>query len=586
MNAVMKGSPAAIRILTGMALFASAAGPAPSARCADGGPIYGIHDFEPRPDGFLSVLEAGGARGTVTATEAVGHDATNLSGKDYRPVSSRGHTVIVRLNNGYGSAGTIPLKAEWDHFAARCAHFAAASQGATLWVIGNETNLWGEWPAGTGGYRSYISPEDYAACFRKVYQAIKAVRPAHLVIPQALAPFAGPYGSAADHDAMPIDHVTYMRRMMDAIRASGGVDGVAIHVPSRGYQRSDVLSTAKVNGNSWSFFTYKDWLERGIPSALWDLPVHVTESNGYFYWKGGHPEDPSKTYAAGWVQAVLLEIDRWNHNEAVVDGKPSIRCLDFYRWCATCDGWNIDGAPQKAQILADLKEAVGYDLRWEPRGAPPAVPFTLAIGRKTPPQDKDEPTYRGVWRSYRFEVHGPSPVPVTFELTGKASAGADDDDARLLVDADSPADATTWNTAQALSGDRDQGATTTVRFTRTLAAGSHVLRLQIDGTPFIETIEARAAFFRRGDASGDGAVDISDAVFLLFHLFGQGIPPSCLDAADSNDDGAVDLSDVMSLLAALFLDGPALPPPAVCGLDPTSDPLGTCEQSSCLQADG
>jgi hypothetical protein len=223
---------------------------------AQGRHLYGIHDFEPRPDGFLSRLEARGVRGVVTATEAVGSNPADRTGKDYRPVSSRGHTVIARLNNGYFPNGTIPLRERWNDFAQRCASFVAASQGCSLWVIGNETNLAGEWPQDARGYRSYISPEAYADCFRRVYDAIKAVRPSHLVLPQALAPFAGPYGAGADHDGMPIDHITYMRRMLDAIRASGGIDGIAIHINSRGYARSDIFSTRKVNGNFWSFFVY------------------------------------------------------------------------------------------------------------------------------------------------------------------------------------------------------------------------------------------------------------------------------------------------------------------------------------------
>ena len=40
----------------------------------------------------------------------------------------------------------------------------------------NETNLAVEWPS-SGGYASYVSPEDYATLFRKVYDSVKAVRP-------------------------------------------------------------------------------------------------------------------------------------------------------------------------------------------------------------------------------------------------------------------------------------------------------------------------------------------------------------------------------------------------------------------------
>jgi hypothetical protein len=546
--------------------------------------IYGIHDFEPGPDELTSVLEQEGVRGAITATEAVGSNPADASGKDYTRLANRGHLVIARLNNGYGAAGTIPPRSRWNDFAARCANFAAASRGCTLWVIGNETNLWGEWPE-EDGFRRYVSPEDYADCFRRVYNAIKARRPSHQVLPQALAPFAGPYGASATHDAMPIDHVTYMRRMLDAIRASGGIDGIAIHINSRGYSRSDVFSTQQVNGNYWSFFCYKDWLQRGVPPQLRDLPVYATESNGYYFWKGGHPEAPARTYEPGWVQAVLVEVDRWNHNEAVLQGLPEIRSLNFYRWCAFCDGWNIDGAPVEGQILADLAQAASFDLEWDERPEAPEGSFTLAIGRRPPPQEKEDLPYRGVWRSYPFRVGGASAVPVTFELTGAARAEGDDEDARLLVDADDPADDASWNTAAALDGSRDQGATATARFARTLAPGLHSLRIQVDNRPFIErvvvTVPQPAPRFRRGDANSDALVDLSDAVAVLFHLFGGGAGIGCLDAADADDRGSVELTDAVLVLQFLFRRGPSPAPPLGCGEDTTADALAPCADAGC-----
>ncbi len=547
--------------------------------------LYGIHDFDPRPDSFLSRLEGNGVRGTITATEAVGHDPADRSGKDYGPLASRGHRIIARLNNGYFPHGTIPLPEKWDDFARRCANFVAASSGCTIWVIGNETNLSGEWPS-DGGYRRYIAPEAYADCFRRVYDRIKAVRPTHRVIPQALAPFAGPYGAGADHDGMPIDHVTYMRRMLSAIRSSGGVDGVAVHINSRGYSRADVFSEQKVNGNWWSFFCYKDWLERGMPSSMWSLPVYATECNGYYFWKGGHAEAPHETYEPGWVQTVLLEVDRWNHNEALAYGRPVIHSVSFYRWCASCDGWNIDGAPQEGQILADLEEATGYRLAVPERGSELSAPFELVIDQTTPPLDKNEPPYYGVWRSFPFRVTGSSPVDVMFMLRGTAQEEGDDDDARLLLDGDSPTDDATWNSEAALDGSRDRGSVAEAVFTRTLSPKRYVLRLQIDSTPHIDrivvTLPNAAAPFRRGAAAGAAALDIADAVFILSYLFAGGSCPSCLDAADANDDGAIDIADAVAVLRHLFGGHGDLPAPAeACGPDPTPDDLGCDSFPAC-----
>lgn len=83
--------------------------------------------------------------------------------------------------------------------------------------------------------------------------------------------------------------------------------------------------------------------------------------------------------------------------------------------------------------------------------------------------------------------------------------------------------------------------------------------------------------FRRGDTNDDGKQNLTDAVFVLDHLFGGGDASPCTKSADANDSGTVDLTDPVFLLSSLFADGP--PPPAPfteCGPDPTDDDL-TCE---------
>jgi hypothetical protein len=67
--------------------------------------------------------------------------------------------------------------------------------------------------------------------------------------------------------------------------------------------------------------------------------------------------------------------------------------------------------------------------------------------------------------------------------------------------------------------------------------------------------------FKRGDANGDGSVDLSDSVFKLGYLFIGGATPVCLAAADFNADGSINISGAVSLLNALFLGGAAVPVP-------------------------
>ncbi|MGB2769551.1 MAG: dockerin type I repeat-containing protein, partial [Candidatus Zixiibacteriota bacterium] len=60
----------------------------------------------------------------------------------------------------------------------------------------------------------------------------------------------------------------------------------------------------------------------------------------------------------------------------------------------------------------------------------------------------------------------------------------------------------------------------------------------------------------RGDANGDGLVDVGDVVYLINYLYKGGPPPDPLAAGDVNCDGIVDLGDVVYLVNYLFRGGP------------------------------
>ena len=55
-----------------------------------------------------------------------------------------------------------------------------------------------------------------------------------------------------------------------------------------------------------------------------------------------------------------------------------------------------------------------------------------------------------------------------------------------------------------------------------------------------------------GDVNDDGALDISDPIALLLHLFKGSYTPYCFDAADANDDGTLNLTDPVLILQNLF----------------------------------
>ncbi len=87
--------------------------------------------------------------------------------------------------------------------------------------------------------------------------------------------------------------------------------------------------------------------------------------------------------------------------------------------------------------------------------------------------------------------------------------------------------------------------------------------------------------FRRGDANGDGKINLSDAVAIAHYLF-LGGSLDCLDAADADDDGLVILTDAIMILNYLFRAGRELPAPwPDCGVDRSEDELGCAYYPEC-----
>jgi uncharacterized protein YkwD len=88
--------------------------------------------------------------------------------------------------------------------------------------------------------------------------------------------------------------------------------------------------------------------------------------------------------------------------------------------------------------------------------------------------------------------------------------------------------------------------------------------------------------FRRGDANGDGAVDIADSIQTLNHLYGR-VASACRDAMDSNDSGVLDVGDPIHLLGYLFGGGPSPAQPFTsCGQDSVGrDMVGCAAYAGC-----
>ena len=102
-----------------------------------------------------------------------------------------------------------------------------------------------------------------------------------------------------------------------------------------------------------------------------------------------------------------------------------------------------------------------------------------------------------------------------------------------------------------------------------------------DGVSIEDLDAATGPEFVRGDCDSGASVDITDAIFLLNHLFQGTATPSCAKACDVNDDAGMNISDAVFLLNWLFGGGsPPAEPRDGCGSDPTPDEL-ECVEAAC-----
>ena len=68
-------------------------------------------------------------------------------------------------------------------------------------------------------------------------------------------------------------------------------------------------------------------------------------------------------------------------------------------------------------------------------------------------------------------------------------------------------------------------------------------------------VVSQGRYVYTGDANGDGAVDIADAIKILGYLFAGDTDVKCLANLDTNNDRAVDIADAISVLSYLFAGG-------------------------------
>lgn len=310
--------------------------------------LHGMHD----PGGEHLMADK---PGWILFTEELGHSPQDMSSKDYSSWTNAGFTPIVRLNNGYGSAGTIPEPSEYSNFAQRCANFVRFSSGNRHWIVGNEPNHSQERPNGIA-----ILPQEYARCYQQVRTAIKSI-PGHgsdLVLVAAVAPWnieTGPW-------------YEYWVQVLKLVRMQ--CDGITLHTYTHhhdpGTITTDIRMAPPFDRFKFEFRAYQDLMDL-VPSDMRHLPCFLTEMaqvppNGMGWWNGPNT----------WIERAVGEIDHWNRKET----NQKILSAIAYRW-PRYDPWYIQG---KEEVERDFERAAQ-------RGFPSPIPLPVQALPTTPPPE-------------------------------------------------------------------------------------------------------------------------------------------------------------------------------------------------------
>lgn len=359
--------------------------------------LFGMHDYSPD---WVAMVRDAGKQAWCVHTTAIGCDPNDRGGKQY-PTDT---VNIVRLNNGYGSGGTIPLPHRYGDFARRAANFVAASQNIDFVVIGNEIALRWEAPEG-----QMITLQNYLDCYRKVYLAIKGVAPQVRIAPQAPAPWNIETPDCPDW----IDQLT---RMLTG--AGEMVDWICLHAYTRGYDQNSFHTGAKMDP-PWNKY-HSGWealydYMKAIPQTHRHLPVLISEMNGDGSWSD---------HQTGWIQKAYSVIGAWNDNPK--NQKILGSCL--FRWEKNDQKWDIS---RHGASVNDWREALKYDQRhnWQYKdpvvvGSGPSTGKTVTVTADNGLNLRSEPstqasvvtllpkgtvldvlTSADVWIEVRFEAH-------------------------------------------------------------------------------------------------------------------------------------------------------------------------------------
>lgn len=359
--------------------------------------IFGIHDFH---QDWVAMVRDAGKQAWCVHTEAVGSDPNDRSGKSY-PTET---VNIVRINNAYGSGGSIPGPNDYGNFARRSANFVAASQNVDFVVCANEIGMvWDAWNGIVPSLGSYME------CYHKFYLAIKGVAHAVSIAPQAPAPWSINVPDANDW----IAQLTRQIEMADK-----HIDWICLHAYTRGYDQNSFHTGAKMDP-PWNKY-HSGWealydYMKAIPQTHRHLPAIITEVNGDHSWYDAQN---------GWIHKLYGVIGAWNDNPQ--NQKILGACL--FRWAPHDEKWDIS---RHGASVNDWREALKYDQRhnWQYKdpvvvGSGPSTGKTVTVTADNGLNLRSEPstqasvvtllpkgtvldvlTSADVWIEVRFEAH-------------------------------------------------------------------------------------------------------------------------------------------------------------------------------------
>lgn len=322
--------------------------------------IFGLHE-----SGGEQLMLQAKRPGWILELAAIGLDGTSTPA-DFSRLASAGLGVIVRINHGYGSTGTLPLPDKYPEFAAACARYVARASGCHMWIIGNEPNHQDESPDGRP-----ILPHDYASAYRLCRNAIHAL-PGH-EDDQVLIAGPAPWNATTTYTGnVKGDWVRYFVDVMTLLDEDG-CDGFALHTYTHDLDprqiSGDFFHTALGYGHLRNEFrTYRDFMN-AIPDRFRHLPVLITETDPTTRGVGWNPG-----HNVGWVRAAYREIAAWN---SVPEHQPILGLL-LYRWPLVPDQpeWSISN---RAGIIEDFSQALeqlpanDYRIRLPRKIKPPVV---------------------------------------------------------------------------------------------------------------------------------------------------------------------------------------------------------------------